>query len=364
MTTADATFTAADDLNNWLYLDYKDDHGFNDITTVNTSNPNNLNSFTNIDIFNQPLASVNNNHTVNNPINYNQDLIDPLQPVSIDNDPFGAGFLDQPIQQQQQQSQLPSQNTNYTTFQVDQSFDILNAPIPNLLDDAATISSTSSPETPDDDLQPYLTDDSISFQTQSFPAQRLNLDVFPNMGPLMTDNNNRQSQSQPQQSQVQSRSQSQDSSESPKARKRTGRKQSESRISLPELYNRMGLGENHDEARIREQRVLGILKQQGFQLGEKTWIRDTSEYERKKIIDEIYRQTWEDYHYSKELIEVIIRRGSYYLMQGRLRRIRRASASAQKKEAMMARLQLKKAEEQAQNQNQNIDQSQIQVQSS
>lgn len=101
------------------------------------------------------------------------------------------------------------------------------------------------------------------------------------------------------------------------------RKQSESRISLPELYQRMGLGHDHDTARSREQRILTILKKEGFRLGERTWIRDTSEKERRRMINEIYRQTYPDYHYSKELIEVIVRRGSYYLMQGRLRRIRR-----------------------------------------
>lgn len=101
------------------------------------------------------------------------------------------------------------------------------------------------------------------------------------------------------------------------------RKQSESRISLPELYQRMGLGHDHDTARVREQRILGILKKEGFQLGERTWIRDTSEKERRRIIDEIHNQTFAEYQYSKELIEVVVRRGSYYLMQGRLRRIRR-----------------------------------------
>lgn len=101
------------------------------------------------------------------------------------------------------------------------------------------------------------------------------------------------------------------------------RKQSESRISLPELYIRMGLGHDHEEARTREQRILGILRAEGFKLGEKTWIRDTTEHERRRIIDTIVAQTVGDYGYQKELIEVIVRRGSYYLMQGRLRRIRR-----------------------------------------
>lgn len=123
-------------------------------------------------------------------------------------------------------------------------------------------------------------------------------------------------------------SSSSSSSSSPPALKPL-RKQSESRLSLPELYIRMGLGHDHEEARIREQRVLGILRAEGFKLGERTWIRDTTENERKRIIDEIYTQTYADYKYSKEMIEVIVRRGSYYLMQGRLRRIRRGKKAMQ-----------------------------------
>lgn len=115
------------------------------------------------------------------------------------------------------------------------------------------------------------------------------------------------------------------------------RKQSESRISLPELYLRMGLAHDHDEARIREQRILTILKQQGFKLGEKTWIRDTTGQVRKSIIDEIYRQTFADYGYSKEMLELIVRRGSYYLMQARLRRIRRSKKAQQANQARQAR---------------------------
>lgn len=109
------------------------------------------------------------------------------------------------------------------------------------------------------------------------------------------------------------------------------RKQSESRIALPELYKRMGLGDNHDEARVREQRILNILRREGFQLGEQTWIRDTTEQERKRIIDTIVNETQPDYGYPRELIEVVVRRGSYYLMQGRLRRIRRGKKAMENK---------------------------------
>ncbi|KAK9473138.1 uncharacterized protein V1510DRAFT_106434 [Dipodascopsis tothii] len=111
---------------------------------------------------------------------------------------------------------------------------------------------------------------------------------------------------------------------------RTIRKQSESRIPLPDLHARMGLAHDPEEARAREQHILRILQEQGFPLGERTWIRDTDEKERRRVIEEIYRQTYDLYGYERNLLEVIARRGAYYLMQGRLRRLRRSKKHASK----------------------------------
>ncbi|KAK9324754.1 hypothetical protein V1517DRAFT_316209 [Lipomyces orientalis] len=119
------------------------------------------------------------------------------------------------------------------------------------------------------------------------------------------------------------------SSTTPARPPRAPRKQSESRIPLPDLHARMGLAHDPDEARSREQHILGILQDQGFPLGERTWIRDTEEKERRRIIEEIYRQTRDLYGYERSLLEVIVRRGAYYLMQGRLRRLRRSKAHQQ-----------------------------------
>ncbi|KAJ8103023.1 hypothetical protein POJ06DRAFT_265883 [Lipomyces tetrasporus] len=119
------------------------------------------------------------------------------------------------------------------------------------------------------------------------------------------------------------------SSTTPARPPRAPRKQSESRIPLPDLHARMGLAHDPDEARSREQHILGILQDQGFPLGERTWIRDTEEKDRRRIIEEIYRQTRDLYGYERSLLEVIVRRGAYYLMQGRLRRLRRSKAHQQ-----------------------------------
>lgn len=129
------------------------------------------------------------------------------------------------------------------------------------------------------------------------------------------------------------------------------RKQSESRLSLPNLYERMGLSHNHQLAREREQRVLGILQREGFNLGERTWIRDTSDAERKRIMDTIWRETYPEFGYGHDLLEVIVRRGSYYLMQGRLRRIRRGKRATER-----ARSELEESEQQQEQQEQEQEQ--------
>lgn len=89
----------------------------------------------------------------------------------------------------------------------------------------------------------------------------------------------------------------------------------------------MGLSHDPEEARNRENRVLSLLKSRGFKLGEQTWIRDTTPAVRQEIVDFIHASTVQEYGYSKYMIEVVIRRACYHLMQGRLRRIRRARKS-------------------------------------
>ncbi|ANZ73253.1 BA75_01398T0 [Komagataella pastoris] len=105
------------------------------------------------------------------------------------------------------------------------------------------------------------------------------------------------------------------------------KKISDSRLSLPELSKILNLANNQKEASIREKNILNILQTTlGFPLGLKTWIRDTSSQERDALIDQLYINVQQNYNYgySKEILEIIIRRASYYMMQGRLRRERRA----------------------------------------
>ncbi|KAK9330230.1 hypothetical protein V1520DRAFT_133870 [Lipomyces starkeyi] len=111
---------------------------------------------------------------------------------------------------------------------------------------------------------------------------------------------------------------------------RATRKQCESRIPFPDLYARMGLAHDPDKARSREQHILRILADEGFPIGERKWIRDTEAKERQRIIEKkIYCQARELYGYTHQLLELIVRRAVYYLMQGHLRRLRRSQANQQ-----------------------------------
>ncbi|GMF02991.1 unnamed protein product [Ambrosiozyma monospora] len=104
------------------------------------------------------------------------------------------------------------------------------------------------------------------------------------------------------------------------------KKTSDSRLSLIQLSFVLGLPNNVKETAKREREILAILKDDlGFALGEKTWIRDTPSDERVRLIEQLYHLTEAKYGYgyTKEDLSVVVRRASYYLMQGRLRRERR-----------------------------------------
>lgn len=101
------------------------------------------------------------------------------------------------------------------------------------------------------------------------------------------------------------------------------RRNTEARISMVHLYERMGLSSDPAEAGRRESCIMALLRGAGFQIGQKTWIRDTDEATRVRIIDEIFNATFEEFGYDKDLLELIVRRGAYYQMQRRLRQIRK-----------------------------------------
>ncbi|CUM63302.1 uncharacterized protein PRCAT00000873001 [Priceomyces carsonii] len=73
--------------------------------------------------------------------------------------------------------------------------------------------------------------------------------------------------------------------------------------------------------------ILEIFKNYcNFKLGYQTWIRDTTKEQRENLINLLYSYTSHYYpEFNKFKLEVIVRRGSYSLMQSRLRKERRSN---------------------------------------
>ncbi|EMG46119.1 hypothetical protein G210_3648 [Candida maltosa Xu316] len=99
-----------------------------------------------------------------------------------------------------------------------------------------------------------------------------------------------------------------------------------SRLNIYELSKILDLHQYSIQlTKMIESNVLEIFANHcEFQLGYQTWIRDTTKEERTNLIDQLYSYTYNIYpEIDRFKLEVIVRRGSYSLMQSRLRRERR-----------------------------------------
>ncbi|SCU84562.1 LADA_0D02410g1_1 [Lachancea dasiensis] len=105
------------------------------------------------------------------------------------------------------------------------------------------------------------------------------------------------------------------------------RKVSDSRLSAQGLAEVLNLN-SAGEALRRERFILDIFERElHYPLGYKTWVRDTSKEYRTRLLDQLHRRVIQTYpEYDKPVLETIIRRATYYMMQSRLRRERRARA--------------------------------------
>ncbi|SMN20351.1 similar to Saccharomyces cerevisiae YBL029W Non-essential protein of unknown function [Maudiozyma saulgeensis] len=103
------------------------------------------------------------------------------------------------------------------------------------------------------------------------------------------------------------------------------KKVSDSRLSAQGLAQVLHL-DSPEEALQREKYILHIFEHElHYPLGYKTWIRDTDKTERIELINNLYDRVKSRYpDYNPEILETIIRRATYYMMQSRLRRERRA----------------------------------------
>ncbi|CEP63820.1 uncharacterized protein LALA0_S09e03246g [Lachancea lanzarotensis] len=105
------------------------------------------------------------------------------------------------------------------------------------------------------------------------------------------------------------------------------RRVSDSRLSAQGLAEVLNLN-SAEEALRRERFILNIFERElHYPLGYKTWVRDTSKEYRTQLLDQLHRRVIQTYpEYDKPVLETIIRRATYYMMQSRLRRERRARA--------------------------------------
>ncbi|SCU93102.1 LAME_0F02652g1_1 [Lachancea meyersii CBS 8951] len=109
------------------------------------------------------------------------------------------------------------------------------------------------------------------------------------------------------------------------------RRVSDSRLSAQGLAQVLNL-DSAEEALRRERFILDIFERElHYPLGYKTWVRDTSKEYRTQLLDQLHRRVIQTYpEYDKPVLETIIRRATYYMMQSRLRRERRAKAKQKK----------------------------------
>ncbi|QHS71538.1 uncharacterized protein SPAR_B00770 [Saccharomyces paradoxus] len=110
------------------------------------------------------------------------------------------------------------------------------------------------------------------------------------------------------------------------------KKISDSRLSAEGLAKVLNL-ESPEEALKRERFILGIFQNElNYPLGYKTWIRDTTKEYRTNLINQLHERVRVKYpEYNQSILETIIRRGTYYMMQSRLRRERRMKLKERKR---------------------------------
>ncbi|CDR46467.1 CYFA0S23e01266g1_1 [Cyberlindnera fabianii] len=101
----------------------------------------------------------------------------------------------------------------------------------------------------------------------------------------------------------------------------------DSRLSLQRLGEVLQTKSQEETMRI-EKFILEIFqKDLKFPLGYKTWIRDTPEEQREQILEELHNRVAPTHpRMTKQLLETVIRRATYSMMQGRLRNERRAAS--------------------------------------
>ncbi|KNC30283.1 hypothetical protein FF38_11046 [Lucilia cuprina] len=95
------------------------------------------------------------------------------------------------------------------------------------------------------------------------------------------------------------------------------------KVSWKCLIKIMGLEDDSITAKERETYIFYVLALCGFNPEEETWIRDTTPERRDELLSNV-EEACGVYGYTREVYDLIIRRGSYARMQIKLRNMRRA----------------------------------------
>lgn len=105
-------------------------------------------------------------------------------------------------------------------------------------------------------------------------------------------------------------------------------------VRLGEVLNTSSLAETIEIEKF----VLDIFENTlGFPMGRRTWIRDTSDEYREKMLNALHELVAPTYpKMTRSLLETVIKRATYSMMQGRLRKERRAASKQAKKQMSKA----------------------------
>lgn len=213
----------------------------------------------------------------------------------------------------------------------------LNTPITPPLDDAqGFVQSTENILLNDTDIFEDVTADSSSFSSllnnakfnNTIPTS--NLDFLRNDSPMNTtsillENLQESPERRHERRKPVKRDSVVDFSDSSSSDQGKPKKCSDARLSAVGLAKKLNLS-SPQEALEREKYILSIFQNElHYPLGYKTWIRDPDKETRKQLIEQLHDIVRVKYpEYDKNILETIIRRATYSMMQSRLRRERRA----------------------------------------
>lgn len=130
----------------------------------------------------------------------------------------------------------------------------------------------------------------------------------------------------------QSESQVDQQSQSSRPSSSKSRSSLDSRLSLKRLGQVLGSASIEETAEM-ERNILEVFEHViGFPLGHRTWIRDTTEQYRNQTLEELLSHIRPLYpRLTRDHLETVVKRATYSVMQGRLRKERRAAAKQARK---------------------------------